>query len=292
LSSPADPPSIPDSAWHFRHFRRSDGTPLISFLRDARGHLLREHRIGDFHIRAGGAEVECVPLPGCPPAQVEDTFLFPVLPLVLSLRGIDGMHAAAVEMDGEILVFAGPSGAGKSTLAASLLARGLRALTDEHVILRRLDGARVGASAGISELRLRPDSFEDLGFDREPWDPFGEKRVISLVTDGEEPDESAIGQPALPLPIRRLYFLDRFEEVEPVVESRIEPLTGRSAFLRFIDLSFRLDPGDPTVLDRQSKLFARLINQDAVRLLRRPAGFEHLDETLDLILADGRAAAP
>jgi hypothetical protein len=43
------------------------------------------------------------------------------------------MHAAAVEVDDSIIVFAGPSGAGKTTLALELVARGHRLMTEEIV---------------------------------------------------------------------------------------------------------------------------------------------------------------
>lgn len=45
------------------------------------------------------------------------------------------LHAAALEHDGEALVFAGESGAGKTTLSLALIARGWRLVTEEIVLV-------------------------------------------------------------------------------------------------------------------------------------------------------------
>ena len=50
------------------------------------------------------------------------------------------MHAAGVVADGVGLVFSGPSDAGKSTLSDFHIARGVPVLSDERVIIRKIDG--------------------------------------------------------------------------------------------------------------------------------------------------------
>lgn len=286
IASPRSPTVIPDADWDHRYMRRSRDEPLLSTRRLARGYLIREHRIGDFEITPDGSAVVCRPLPGVPPSHVVDTFHYPVVPFVQSHRGFDGLHAAAVAVDGGCIVLAGPSGAGKSTLAAAFDAEGFAAQTDEYVILGE-DRAGVVARGGLPGVRLRPASLAALGLDGRqddlPWDPFGEKRVMAPETPAP-----TVGAP---LPLRRLYFLDVLDTPTGAARPDIATMPGTQAFLRFIDLTFRLDPSDPRLLARQADLFSRLIAADLVRLLHRPAGFEWLAATVERIVADARSAA-
>lgn len=286
IAAARPPTAIADAEWDHRYMRRSRDEPLLSIRRQAGGHLLREHRIGDFEVTTDGAEVVCHPLPGVPASHVLDTFHYPVVPFVQSHRGTDGLHAAAVAIDGGCIVLAGPSGAGKSTLAAAFDAEGFAAQTDEYVILGE-DRAGVVARGGLPGVRLRPASLAALGLDGRqddlPWDPFGEKRVMAPETPAP-----TVGAP---LPLRRLYFLDVLDTPTGAARPDIATMPGTQAFLRFIDLTFRLDPSDPRLLARQADLFSRLIAADLVRLLHRPAGFEWLAATVERIVADARSAA-
>ena len=57
-------------------------------------------------------------------------------------RGVLGIHAATVVVDGRAVVLAGRSGAGKSTLTLALLRAGAQLLTDELTLIDR-DGSTV-----------------------------------------------------------------------------------------------------------------------------------------------------
>jgi hypothetical protein len=273
-----------EGQWVVRHHSRRTGEPCLSWRRLSSGFVLREHRIGDFLIRADGSEVVCHPWPETPESHVEDTFLFPILPLVLSHRGVDGLHAAAVGVDDGAVALAGPSGAGKSTLAAAFVARGHPVLTDEYlIVVERAEGLAV--RAGLPQMRLRPEGLAVLGRKPEsrhlPWDAFGEKRVVAL----------APSPPGAERRLRRLYFLDPVTASPSEAAPSIERLAGTEAFLRFVDLSYRLDTADAAVLERQANLFGRLIAEDRVRWLRRPPGFAWLPATVERVLEDARSAA-
>lgn len=58
------------------------------------------------------------------------------------------LHAAAIDIGGRALVLCGPSGAGKTTLTLALVARGLRLLTEEVVLIDK-DGLVLGLARPI-----------------------------------------------------------------------------------------------------------------------------------------------
>jgi len=92
---------------------------------DARGETVR--------LRAGSA-------PTVLEAQIQ---LKSVVPKILSLRGIRALHAAAVEVDGALLLFCGRSGAGKTTSARMFGQNGRRVVSEDLLILSRPgDGSR------------------------------------------------------------------------------------------------------------------------------------------------------
>ena len=55
--------------------------------------------------------------------------------LLAQLSGAIGLHASAVDVGGQAIVFVGRSGQGKSTLAAAFVARGAKLLADDAVLL-------------------------------------------------------------------------------------------------------------------------------------------------------------
>lgn len=81
--------------------------------------------VASFEIDAGGTLIS---IEGPAVATASDVFMEtligPVLVFTLALRGIWCMHAAAVRVDGGVVLFVGESGSGKSTLARFLLEHG------------------------------------------------------------------------------------------------------------------------------------------------------------------------
>ena len=80
--------------------------------------------------------------------------------LCFHAAGDTGLHAAAVEVDGEAIVLAAPGTFGKTTLAAAFWRAGYRVLTEDLVCLRSSNG--FSALAGPAMIRLRRDVAEQL----------------------------------------------------------------------------------------------------------------------------------
>lgn len=85
------------------------------------------------------------------------------LPLAAALRGLEPLHAAAVQLtDGRRIAIAGPSGAGKTSVACHLVLRGATLLCDDVLALQR-HGEACWAYPGVGWLSVPPDVERALG---------------------------------------------------------------------------------------------------------------------------------
>lgn len=312
--------------WYHQYFHRSDGTPWLSCARRAEGYLLREHTVGDFLVSQNGGDILCLPLPDTSPEMIQDTFLYPILPLVLNLRGLDGFHAATVKIGQKAVAFAGESSVGKSTLAAYLHSLGCPLLTDEYLIIDEYEKELI-VRPGLPEIRLWPSSIKHLeelfsSIERDNRDavlfssrsvrPNGDENKSKMIFELKQESSSSDR-----IPLDRIYFLvrpehtdaDNFDEGSgptyfgsadrkccgsadpqrascpiPAREVEIETLSGTKAFLKLMDQSYRLDLADQGMLQRQMNLFARIISEERVKLLKLAWGYELLPKAADLIL--------
>jgi hypothetical protein len=85
--------------------------------------------------------------------------------VLLHQRELVVLHASAVEIEGEALVFAGWKGQGKSTTAAHLHQRGHALLADDIVAIDMVDPERPRLVPGFPQLKLWPDAVAALGLD-------------------------------------------------------------------------------------------------------------------------------
>lgn len=70
---------------------------------------------------------------GASDRQVIDTYQRAVLPIILQSRGIEVLHASAIDTDAGVIAFAARSGTGKSTLAAQFQSEGYGVWADDAV---------------------------------------------------------------------------------------------------------------------------------------------------------------
>ncbi|MCP5150989.1 MAG: hypothetical protein H6982_09525 [Chromatiales bacterium] len=116
----------------------------------------RHDGVAWFRVR-DGREIVVWAEPGADPSLVWLSLLGPAMGLALHQRGRFLLHASAVAIDGEAVVFVGPNGAGKSSVAAGLLARGHRLLSDDLTVVDT-DDARPAVVPSFPFAKLWPDS--------------------------------------------------------------------------------------------------------------------------------------
>ena len=131
-------------------------------------------------------------------AEIEDAYRRCVLPMALHTRGMQVLHASAVEMPMGAIAFCGASGAGKSTMAAALGDRGNPPVADDALLFEP-------ANEAIRVHQL----------------PFSIRLMSESGGNGSGPKEGSIlfAEQRPPLPLHAVFVLDRSPEVQaPEVE--------------------------------------------------------------------------
>jgi hypothetical protein len=165
--------------------------------------------IGLFSVR-GGNEIIVDPAPGLDESMLRLFVLGPVLAVLLHQQGRVLLHASAVAVDGEAVLFLGDAGWGKSTMAATLHARGHGLATDDVAVLQADKGCPV-LFPGFPQLKLWPEALVSLGDDPQNLprcNPHLEKRARSATHKF----------PHVSLPVKRIYVLDegKTQEILPL----------------------------------------------------------------------------
>ena len=224
-----------------------------------------------------GREILVDPLPDADPGDVRLWLLGTALGALLHQRGLLPLHVSALTLAGGAQAFCGDSGAGKSTLATALHRRGLPLLTDDvGLAVPEVDG--VTFYPGFPRIKLWRDALDHFGLDHRPL--IRDLTRIDKYHLRLDPDD---GFQAQPLPLRRLYLLERGAEADPV---RIERVRGHSAISLLQANTYR--PGLVRRLGRAAghlRQCGRVASAIQVFRLRCPWRLDRLDETLDQLLA-------
>jgi len=202
------------------------GTPTLVVTRLGGGKLFRFHYADgvEFVLGAAGRDVWARWPKASSLDDVATYLLGPVFGFVLRLRGITCLHASAVAVDDQAVVFAGPTGAGKSTVAATFALRGHAVMADDVVALSD-DGEHVAVQPGAPRIRLWPDSVRALygGDDALPrLTPTWDKRFLDAAGDGHRFQDR-------PLPLAAVYILG--ERVRPRRRPRVEALSPAAGLI-------------------------------------------------------------
>jgi hypothetical protein len=160
--------------------------------------LLRVPGVARFLIQ-DGRETWLEPMPGRGAGDLAVFITGAVLGVLLHQRGRFVVHASALAVNGEAVVFCGPSGSGKSVLAAALTGAGYPLVADE-VCCIDTDGERPMVVPDGRRLKLWADTVERLSL---------AERKHAVVRAGIEkywvdPTTPSWGEA---LPLRAVYFL-------------------------------------------------------------------------------------
>ena len=185
-------------------------------------------------------------------------------------RGDLPLHAAAVEVDGEAVLFAAPGYAGKTTLAAAFDAAGHRVLSEDVSCIRL--SPRPAVVPGPAMLRVRRDIAESLPIPGARELAVGDDRVHFALDPERRGD-------CTPLPIRALVFLRPGDG-----DLTLEPVSPADALPDLWALAFRL----PTADDRERCFQAIAMLADGIRIwnLERPLRLDGLPAVIERIAAD------
>jgi len=185
------------------------------------------------------------------------------------------LHAATVEVSGGAVAFLGASGAGKSSLTLEFLASGHRVLGDDQLVL---DG-------GFGEIRAVPAlPWLKVGLDvvgRAVTNPSALPRVHSVVEKRRLELGTAEWSP-VPLPLRRLYVVERGWHLPRVAIEPLGPSEGLVSLIRHTYLPRTVEAVRLT--EGRLPLLAAAAGQAGVFRLRFPDGLDWLARVRDAVV--------
>lgn len=283
LTNKAERPPEP-LRWVFQS-NLPDGQPWLSAARLDGGFLLRYADFADFVINRDGSQIAlCHSDPASSPQTIHHLLLDQALPMVLSLRGIPALHAAAVMTSAGVCGFLGPAGTGKSTLAASFSLAGNPSLGDDCLAVKEEEG-RFFAVPAYPGLRLWTDSAALLSGDWSEAPSVAHYTLKRRVSDARMWDNL----PMEPEPLVALYRVERNESEDdraPASTPAIENLRPNEAFMEVLSSSFVLDVDDRAVVTRHARFIERLLAGVPVRRLRVPNRYSSLPAVQQAVLHD------
>jgi hypothetical protein len=263
-------------------FPRPDGAgPLDRFsettIRVTNGEAYFSYAgIGSFLIRTGN-QIVIDPAPGIDEGSLRLFLLGNVLGTLAFLRGFLVLHGSAVAIDGRGVAFLGHSGEGKSTMAAAFSDK--YPLIADDVLSIQTHEALPLIHPAFPQLKLHSDTAVSLGFNPKnspPGSPLEEK-ITPQVPEGFS---------AEPLPLKRVYLLEKGESIELIPLGRPEAVI---ALLRYTYTPRSLKAG---INQRQHfRHSARMAQEVPFRRLIRPPDLKDLPEIVRMVVRDlGREA--
>jgi hypothetical protein len=232
--------------------------------------------IGRFHIR-GGREIVVDPLPDADPLLLRAMLQGRLMAYLLRQRGCLPLHASAVAIDGQAILFLGESGAGKSTTAAAFYSRGHSVLADDVGAVRVVDGV-VELRTAWPGLRLLDDSTEIIRHRAAASGFQYDKHVYRLLRP-----ESAGSNP-----VKRIYFLEyAMLDCRPPVRTDLIPESSAVALLNSHSFLRQWRAGNELLrinLERSASIAAVM----PLHRLVRPRSLACLPQLVDFVEKDCR----
>lgn len=204
----------------------------IRFQAGSEGFLLKVDGIARYHVR-NGRRITITPEDGSGGDDVLVFLMGSAMGALLHQRNVLVLHAAAVSVNGGIVIFTGPSGIGKSTLAAGLHRRGYHFLADDMCAIKAVDG-HPAVIPGFTQLKLWADCLTKLNTD---------ENTLKSVRQGKGLKKYFLpieGIPDTPLPLKSVFALettntDRLEITELKGGEKIDPIIDNTYRLRFLE---------------------------------------------------------
>lgn len=193
---------------------------------------------------------------------------------LLHQRNILPLHASAIEVDGEGVIFVGPSSVGKSTLAGGFHKRDYPLLSDDVCAVTATNRLLPHIIPGFPKLKLWSDALKKLeedseGLNRVRLDQDFEKYFVPFDNAGNSP-----------VPVRSVFVLvttntDQFEIVPLKAGDKIDPILNNTYRPRFLE-------GLGGKKEHFKQCAAVAAKAAVIRITRPRKGFR-LNELMDLV---------
>jgi hypothetical protein len=246
------------------HYSWTSGADVYLYWKDVATFLIRD-----------GKEIIIDAVPGLEERRLRLFLLGAAMAVLLHQRGFLVLHASAVVVNGDGVVFLGGKGWGKSTMAATLLARGHGYLADDVVALSFGHGIGPLITPAFPQLKLWPDAVTSLG---------GDPDLLPLVSSLIEKRDSRVmsGFVQEPVPLKYIYVLGLATTDQP----EITPLQPQDAIRQLIVNSYAARFGNLLLKSRDGKHLSQcadLINNVSICRLNRPNSLDLLPAIAQLV---------
>lgn len=233
--------------------------------------------VGSFLIR-GDDTIEVDPAPDVSSGLIRLPLLGPVMALLMHQRERLVLHASAVRVGGQLVIFAGDKGAGKSTTTAAAVERGHALFTDDLLPLTIEPNGCPVAYPGFPSLKLVTDCASLFSLDganelEAPVEGFP-KRIRRL----NQPFLSAPASPA------RVYILQRSDGARTAALPQADALRAVMRFA-YVPL-FQSKPWTSSETRRHFSQCAALAAGTRVARLETPSDLGRLNEIIDCVEDD------
>ena len=243
-----------------------DSSQPYCFRLEKQGMYLYWHQIGTILI-SNGSEIIIDPIPNFEERRLRLFILGAAIGTLLHQRGYTVLHASAVAINGNAVVFTADKGRGKSTMAAALHARGYDLIADDVVAINFNDRQQPIVYPAFPQLKLWPDAVAHLGQDPDDLPKLSnkfEKREYISKSD-------FVRQPLM---LKQIFVLGQDDEIA------VKQLSPQQVILYLLRNTYvarfgatLLPSGDTSQFLKLSKI----ANQVAINRLVRPNSLELLD---------------
>lgn len=242
------------------------------------GECIRVPWVGTFHIREGGQRVDVYPVHDVD-ERVVALVLCGLVPIfVLQRYGRACLHAGAIVTKKGAVAFLGPKGQGKSTMVGVFLRRGAELLTDDALLLESIGGEICGVPS-LPFMKVWDETADQVLHLTHGLPHLAEhhpKRLFSL--------EDKFGYAPFAVPLRAFYVLARHDIAGDHAIS-VDKIGGRDALSVLLKQTAARELVLPTEMARFLPLYARLVSQAPVFVVRYPSGLEYHQGVYEQILA-------
>ena len=188
------------------------------------------------------------------------------LGIILYQRGLFLLHASAIKIGEQVVIFAGTPGAGKSTTAAAFAKCCYTVLADDMVAMSLDSAGKVMVYPAFPQIKIWPSAVKGLGYNPSSLPPLfsgSRKRVIKQKENF----------PVEPFPLAHIFFLEEGANL------KITKMTKTEAFFslaRFFPLPSDLLQG--TTLERHFKQCVQLTGEVDIWKVENPKTFNALKD--------------
>jgi hypothetical protein len=255
---------VQEPTW-LHHWMLPNGEISISFAKTGALFFLRFPHLADFIFSSIESRITCHPTSEIPKDTIRHLLLDQVLPRIVSYLGRPVLHASGSVIGDSGILFLGQTGWGKSTLCAYFHQKGFPLLSDDAILLEKIQDTVVGIPS-YSGIRLLNDSLKALLLDRKRDNDI--QKVAHYSSKKRVIFKKKITNRSAGIPIKALFVLKNQEEASPKDLLSLSPLTGYLAAIELARHAFQLDITDPAIMGNQLKTLAGLCASNGLSLFR------------------------